>query len=44
VIQDIDAGIGRVDQMTQYTVNTQLVNGTLAEHCRHANQYCSFLL
>ncbi len=29
VIQDIDAGIGRVDQMTQYTVNTQLVNGTL---------------
>ncbi len=29
VIQDIDAGIGRVDQMTQYTVNTQLVHGTL---------------
>lgn len=29
LIQDIDAGIGRVDGMTQYTVNTQLVHGTL---------------
>lgn len=29
MINDIDAGIGRVDQLTQYTVNTQLVHGTL---------------
>ena len=29
LIHDIDAGAGRVDQYTQYTVNTQLVNGTL---------------
>ncbi|MBD2460782.1 ribulose bisphosphate carboxylase small subunit [Oscillatoria sp. FACHB-1407] len=29
MINDIDAGIGRVDQYTQYTVNTQLVNATL---------------
>jgi ribulose bisphosphate carboxylase small subunit len=29
MINDIDAGAGRVDQYTQYTVNTQLVNGTL---------------
>jgi len=29
VINDIDAGAGRVDQYTQYTVNTQLVHGTL---------------
>ena len=29
LINDIDAGAGRVDQYTQYTVNTQLVNGTL---------------
>jgi ribulose bisphosphate carboxylase small subunit len=29
MINDIDAGIGRVDGMTQYTVNTQLVHGTL---------------
>ncbi|KAM3090710.1 ribulose bisphosphate carboxylase small subunit [Phormidesmis sp. 146-35] len=29
MINDIDAGAGRVDQFTQYTVNTQLVNGTL---------------
>jgi ribulose bisphosphate carboxylase small subunit len=29
LINDIDAGIGRVDQYTQYTVNTQLVHGTL---------------
>ncbi|MEO0375189.1 MAG: AAA family ATPase [Cyanobacteria bacterium P01_A01_bin.17] len=29
LINDLDAGAGRVDRMTQYTVNTQLVNGTL---------------
>jgi ribulose bisphosphate carboxylase small subunit len=29
MINDIDAGAGRIDQYTQYTVNTQLVNGTL---------------
>ena len=29
MINDIDAGAGRVDQYTQYTINTQLVNGTL---------------
>ncbi len=29
MINDIDAGIGRVDSGTQYTVNTQLVNATL---------------
>jgi ribulose bisphosphate carboxylase small subunit len=29
MINDIDAGAGRVDQYTQYTVNTQLVYGTL---------------
>lgn len=29
LINDIDAGMGRVDQFTQYTVNTQLVAGTL---------------
>ncbi len=29
MINDIDAGAGRVDQYTQYTVNTQLVHGTL---------------
>jgi len=29
LINDIDAGAGRVDRTTQYTVNTQLVNGTL---------------
>ncbi|NDJ15817.1 ribulose bisphosphate carboxylase small subunit [Myxacorys almedinensis] len=29
MINDIDAGMGRVDQFTQYTVNTQLVHGTL---------------
>ncbi|MBE9032962.1 ribulose bisphosphate carboxylase small subunit [filamentous cyanobacterium LEGE 11480] len=29
LINDIDAGIGRVDGLTQYTVNTQLVHGTL---------------
>ena len=29
MINDLDAGAGRFDQMTQYTVNTQLVNNTL---------------
>jgi ribulose bisphosphate carboxylase small subunit len=29
MINDLDAGAGRVDQSTQYTVNTQLVNATL---------------
>ncbi len=29
MINDIDAGAGRVDAYTQYTVNTQLVNATL---------------
>ena len=29
LINDLDAGAGRVDTSTQYTVNTQLVNGTL---------------
>jgi ribulose bisphosphate carboxylase small subunit len=29
LINDLDAGAGRVDKNTQYTVNTQLVNGTL---------------
>ncbi|MFM2430569.1 MAG: hypothetical protein RLZZ511_1782 [Cyanobacteriota bacterium] len=29
MINDIDAGVGRVDALTQYTVNTQLVHGTL---------------
>jgi ribulose bisphosphate carboxylase small subunit len=29
MINDLDAGAGRVDGGTQYTVNTQLVNGTL---------------
>jgi ribulose bisphosphate carboxylase small subunit len=29
LINDIDAGAGRVDKTTQYTINTQLVNGTL---------------
>lgn len=29
MINDLDAGAGRVDQGTQYTVNTQLVNATL---------------
>ncbi|NEQ24239.1 MAG: AAA family ATPase [Microcoleus sp. SIO2G3] len=29
MINDLDAGAGRFDQGTQYTVNTQLVNGTL---------------
>lgn len=29
LINDLDAGAGRMDKGTQYTVNTQLVNGTL---------------
>lgn len=29
MINDVDAGMGRVDEYTQYTVNTQLVNATL---------------
>jgi hypothetical protein len=29
MINDIDAGAGRFDALTQYTVNTQLVNNTL---------------
>ncbi|MBW4664660.1 MAG: AAA family ATPase [Chroococcus sp. CMT-3BRIN-NPC107] len=29
MINDLDAGAGRFDRGTQYTVNTQLVNGTL---------------
>lgn len=29
MINDLDAGAGRFDRSTQYTVNTQLVNGTL---------------
>ena len=29
LINDLDAGAGRMDTTTQYTVNTQLVNGTL---------------
>lgn len=29
MINDLDAGAGRVDGVTQYTVNTQLVNATL---------------
>lgn len=29
MINDLDAGAGRFDTTTQYTVNTQLVNGTL---------------
>ncbi|NEP12244.1 MAG: AAA family ATPase [Symploca sp. SIO2C1] len=29
IINDLDAGVGRLDRGTQYTVNNQLVNGTL---------------
>lgn len=29
MINDLDAGVGRFDQLTQYTVNTQLVSATL---------------
>lgn len=34
MINDLDAGAGRFDEGTQYTVNTQLVNAT------HTNEYC----
>jgi hypothetical protein len=29
LINDLDAGVGRMDGMTQYTVNNQLIHGTL---------------
>ncbi|MBV9384894.1 MAG: ribulose bisphosphate carboxylase small subunit [Chroococcidiopsidaceae cyanobacterium CP_BM_ER_R8_30] len=35
IINDLDAGAGRFDQGTQYTVNTQLVNGTLMNIADH---------
>ncbi|NCJ07389.1 AAA family ATPase [Synechococcales cyanobacterium C] len=35
IIHDIDAGAGRVDGSTQYTVNTQLVNATLMNIADH---------
>jgi hypothetical protein len=35
VINDIDAGAGRFDRGTQYTVNTQLVNATLMNIADH---------
>jgi ribulose bisphosphate carboxylase small subunit len=35
MINDLDAGAGRVDQYTQYTVNTQLVNATLMNIADH---------
>jgi hypothetical protein len=35
MINDLDAGIGRVDATTQYTVNTQLVHGTLMNIADH---------
>jgi ribulose bisphosphate carboxylase small subunit len=35
MINDIDAGAGRMDAYTQYTVNTQLVNGTLMNIADH---------
>lgn len=35
LINDLDAGAGRFDQGTQYTVNTQLVNGTLMNIADH---------
>jgi len=35
MINDLDAGAGRFDQGTQYTVNTQLVNGTLMNIADH---------
>jgi ribulose bisphosphate carboxylase small subunit len=34
-IDDLDAGAGRFDKGTQYTVNTQLVNGTLMNIADH---------
>jgi ribulose bisphosphate carboxylase small subunit len=35
VINDLDAGAGRFDEGTQYTVNTQLVNATLMNIADH---------
>ncbi|MGF1566803.1 MAG: ribulose bisphosphate carboxylase small subunit [Nodosilinea sp.] len=35
MINDIDAGAGRFDALTQYTVNTQLVNNTLMNIADH---------
>jgi ribulose bisphosphate carboxylase small subunit len=35
MINDLDAGAGRFDQATQYTVNTQLVNATLMNIADH---------
>ena len=35
MINDLDAGAGRVDRTTQYTVNTQLVNATLMNIADH---------
>ncbi len=35
MINDLDAGAGRFDSGTQYTVNTQLVNGTLMNIADH---------
>lgn len=35
IINDLDAGAGRFDLGTQYTVNTQLVNGTLMNIADH---------
>ncbi|MDX1977604.1 MAG: AAA family ATPase [Pseudanabaenaceae cyanobacterium bins.68] len=35
VIHDLDAGVGRLDASTQYTVNTQLVNATLMNIADH---------
>lgn len=34
-ISDLDAGAGRIDRATQYTVNTQLVNATLMNIADH---------
>ncbi len=34
-IDDLDAGAGRMDRFTQYTVNTQLVNATLMNIADH---------
>lgn len=34
-IDDLDAGAGRFDRLTQYTVNTQLVNATLMNIADH---------
>ena len=35
MINDLDAGAGRIDRTTQYTVNTQLVNATLMNIADH---------